>query len=112
MKVIRWLPFLETGRRYSREVFRCDVLAGLTGAVMVVPQCIAYAMIAGLPPIYGFYSSIIVAAVAALFGSSEQLICGPTNSIAIVIASSIMHSSQTLVKCQPAEGVLLLAFMF
>ena len=111
MTLTQWLPFVETARRYEWKAFRADALAGLAGAIMVVPQCIAYAMIAGLPPIYGFYSAIVVATVGALMGSSEHLICGPTNSIAIVIATAIAHSSLVAVKENPAEAVLLLAFM-
>lgn len=111
MTLTQWLPFVETARNYKREYLRADLLAGLTNAVMVVPQCIAYALIAGLPPIYGFYSAIVVATIGSLMGSSEHLVCGPTNSIAILIASAVMSSSTTMVKMDPANAALLLGLM-
>lgn len=68
---------------------RADLLAGLTGAIIVLPQGVAFAMIAGLPPEYGLYTAIITPIVAALFGSSLHLISGPTTAISIVIFTSI-----------------------
>ena len=64
-------------------------MAGLTGAVIVLPQGVAFAMIAGLPPEYGLYTAIVVPLVAALFGSSLHLISGPTTAISIVVFSSL-----------------------
>jgi SulP family sulfate permease len=64
-------------------------MAGLTGAIIVLPQGVAFAMIAGLPPEYGLYTAIVVPLVAALFGSSLHLISGPTTAISIVIFSSL-----------------------
>lgn len=64
-------------------------MAGLTGAVIVLPQGVAFAMIAGLPPEYGIYTAIVVPVVAALFGSSLHLISGPTTAISIIIFSSL-----------------------
>ncbi len=64
-------------------------MAGLTGAVVVLPQGVAFAMIAGLPPEYGLYTAMVVPVVAALFGSSLYLISGPTTAISIIIFSSI-----------------------
>lgn len=64
-------------------------MAGLTGAIIVLPQGVAFAMIAGMPPIYGLYTAIIVPVVAALFGSSRHLISGPTTAISLVVFASI-----------------------
>ena len=64
-------------------------MAGLTGAVIVLPQGIAYAAIAGLPPQYGLYTSMITPVIAALFGSSLHLISGPTAAISIVVFSAL-----------------------
>ncbi len=64
-------------------------MAGLTGAVIVLPQGIAYASIAGLPPQYGLYTSMVTPVIAALFGSSLHLISGPTAAISIVVFSAL-----------------------
>ena len=71
------------------DTVRADAIAGLTGAVIVLPQGVAFAMIAGLPPEYGLYTAIVVPLVAALFGSSLHLISGPTTAISIIIFSSL-----------------------
>jgi sulfate permease, SulP family len=85
----RVLPFLRWLPRASRETLRADVLAGLVGAVIVVPQGVAFATLAGLPPEYGLYSAMVPAIVAALFGSSWHLVSGPTNVISIFLLASL-----------------------
>jgi len=65
------------------------MIAGLTGAVIVLPQGVAFATIAGLPPEYGLYTAMVTAVIAALFGSSLHLISGPTTAISIVVFSAI-----------------------
>ena len=64
-------------------------MAGLTGAVIVLPQGVAFAMLAGLPPQYGLYAAMVPAIVAALFGSSWHLVSGPTNVISIFLFASL-----------------------
>jgi sulfate permease, SulP family len=66
-----------------------DASAGLTGALIVLPQAMAYAMIAGMPPQYGLYCAIVPAIVAALFGSSWHLVSGPTAAISIVVYATL-----------------------
>lgn len=83
------LPFLQWWPRVNRGSLRADALAGLTGAVVVLPQGVAFATIAGLPPEYGLYAAMIPAIVAALFGSSWHLVSGPTTAISIVIYSTM-----------------------
>jgi SulP family sulfate permease len=68
---------------------RADIFAGITGAIIVLPQGVAFAIIAGLPPEYGLYSAIVPAMVAALFGSSYHLISGPTTAISIVVFTTV-----------------------
>lgn len=68
---------------------RADALAGLTGAVVVLPQGVAFATIAGLPPEYGLYAAMIPTIIAALFGSSWHLVSGPTTALSIVIYSTM-----------------------
>ncbi len=82
-------PFLAWRSEITRRTLRADVIAGLTGAVIVLPQGVAFAIIAGLPPEYGLYSAIVPAIAAALFGSSYHLISGPTTAISIVIFTSL-----------------------
>jgi SulP family sulfate permease len=76
---LRWLPAVDGG------TLRGDLGAGLTGAIVVLPQGMAFATIAGLPPEYGLYSAMIPAVIAALFGSSWHLVSGPTTAISIVV---------------------------
>ena len=82
-------PFLRWWNFVGWDTVRADVMAGLTGSVIVLPQGVAFAMIAGLPPEYGLYTAIVVPLVAALFGSSLHLISGPTTAISIVVFSSL-----------------------
>jgi SulP family sulfate permease len=89
----RWLkpfaPALHTTRNYSARKFRRDLVAGLTVAVVELPQAMAYALIAGAPPQYGIYTSIIQGVLGALLTSSEHLTTGPTNTQSLLIASAV-----------------------
>lgn len=73
----------------NRVTLKDDFLAGLTGAIVVLPQGIAFAMIAGLPPIYGLYTAMVTPIVAALFGSSRHLVSGPTTTISIATFATV-----------------------
>lgn len=70
------------------------MMAALTGAVIVLPQGVAFAMIAGLPPQYGLYTAIVTPIIAALFGSSWHLVSGPTTAISIVVFSTISQHAE------------------
>jgi SulP family sulfate permease len=85
----RIFPFLGWLTPFNRENVKSDVVAGLTGAIVVLPQGVAFATIAGLPPEFGLYAGMIPAVIAALFGSSWHLVSGPTTAASIVIYSSI-----------------------
>jgi SulP family sulfate permease len=87
LSFLRFFPFLVWAKTVTGQSLYADLLAGLTGAVIVLPQGIAYALIAGLPPEYGLYTAIITPIVAGLFGSSIHLISGPTAAISIVVMS-------------------------
>jgi len=87
----RFLPFLSWFRLITAETLKADLIAGITGAVIVLPQSVAFATIAGLPPEYGLYTAMVTPIVAALFGSSLHLISGPTTAISIVIFSTVSH---------------------
>jgi SulP family sulfate permease len=85
----KFFPSLQWWPTVSRRSIRADIIAGITGAIIVLPQGVAFAMIAGLPPEYGLYSAIVPAIIAALYGSSYHLISGPTTAISIVIFTSL-----------------------
>jgi len=68
----------------NKESIKADMGAGITNAIVVLPQGVAFAMIAGLPPIYGLYTAIVVPIIAALFGSSLHLISGPNTAVSLV----------------------------
>ena len=81
---MRWLPeWRQAG------TVRADLLAGLTGAVVVLPQGLAFATLAGMPPQYGLYAAMLPCLVAALFGSSRLMVSGPANAISLTILALI-----------------------
>ena len=82
-------PFLLWWPKVDRGALRADLVAGLTGSFVVLPQGVAFATIAGLPPEYGLYTAMVPAVVAALFGSSWHLVSGPTTAISIVVYAAI-----------------------
>ena len=82
-------PFLAWFRLTTKETIKADFIAGLTGAIIVLPQSVAFATIAGLPPEYGLYTAMVVPIIAALFGSSFHLVSGPTTAISIVVFAAI-----------------------
>jgi SulP family sulfate permease len=91
LSIKNFLPFLAWFPLVNRGSLRADFMAALTGAVIVLPQGVAFATIAGLPPQYGLYTAMVTPIIAALFGSSWHLISGPTTAISIVIFTSIKH---------------------
>ena len=92
--LLKFLPFLSWAKQTTPASARQDAMAGLTGAIIVLPQGVAYALIAGLPPEYGLYAAIVPAIIAALFGSSWHLISGPTAALSIVVFTTISPLAQ------------------
>ena len=82
-------PFLKWFKRYRVDSLRLDALSGLTVALVLIPQSMAYAQLAGLPPYYGLYASFLPPMVAALFGSSLQLATGPVAVVSLMTAASL-----------------------
>lgn len=82
-------PFLRWRPLVTRANLRADFSAGLTGAIVVLPQGVAFAAIAGMPPEYGLYAGMVPAIVAALFGSSWHLVSGPTTAASLVLFSAL-----------------------
>ena len=85
----KYIPLLGWVRSYDQKDLRGDVSAGLTVAVMLIPQGMAYALLAGMPPIYGLYASTIPLILYALFGTSRQLAVGPVAMVALLIAAGV-----------------------
>ncbi len=81
--IIAWLS------NYKKEWLKGDISAGLTVGIMLIPQGIAYAMIAGLPPIYGLYTAMIPQIVYAVFGTSRQLAVGPVAMDSLIVATGV-----------------------
>ena len=84
-----FLPFMLWWPEVNRKTLRADALAGFTGAIVVLPQGVAFATIAGMPPEYGLYAAMVPAVVAALFGSSRLLVSGPTTAASVVLLSTL-----------------------
>jgi MFS superfamily sulfate permease-like transporter len=85
----RWIPALEWLPRYDRSWLRADVIAAFTLWALVVPQAIAYAGIAGLPPEAGLFATFAGLLAYALLGTSRQLVVSPTSSTAAISASLV-----------------------
>ncbi len=86
----RCTPFLDwIGELKNPAILKADILAGTTVALVLIPQAMAYAQLAGLPPHYGLYASFLVPIVAAIFGSSKQLQNGPVAIISLMTAAAL-----------------------
>ena len=81
-------------KSYNRDNLSGDLNAGLTVGVMLIPQGLAYALIAGLPPIYGLYAALIPLIVYAMFGSSGQLAVGPVAMVSLLVAAGVGHLAE------------------
>jgi sulfate permease, SulP family len=105
--LFRSVPALDSLSHYSVSDLTSDTIAGLTVAAVAIPQAMAYAQIANLPPQYGLYTAIVMTAVGALLDSSKQLINGPTNAISIAVLSALVAFSDS----ERIPAVILLALM-
>ncbi len=85
----RLFPFLAWRERVTRDTLRADLVAGLIAAVIVVPQGVAFATLAGMPPEYGLYGAMLPAIVGALWGSSWHLVSGPTNATSLMVFATV-----------------------
>lgn len=104
-------PFLEwKGELRNKASVLADLQAGLLGAVVVLPQGVAFAIIAGLPPIYGLYSAMISPIIAGLFGSSRHMVSGPVTAISLIIATTISNYA-AVGSSQYIEMTLVLTFL-
>ena len=88
-KIETWIPGLRVLRTYRREWLRSDLVAGLSVAAVALPIGIAYAQLAGFPPVVGIYSAILPSVAYALFGSSRQLIVNPDAAACAIVAATV-----------------------
>ncbi len=84
-----YFPILDTFRNYNKEDFRGDLNAGVTVAIMLVPQGMAYAVLAGLPPVYGLYASIVPVLLYAIFGTSRHMGVGPVAIVSLLVIAGV-----------------------
>jgi SulP family sulfate permease len=82
---LKLFPFLAWRARLTRLTLRADLLAGLVSALLVLPQAVAFATLAGMPPEYGLYGAMLPTVVGALWGSSSHLVSGPTNATSLMV---------------------------
>ncbi|MFH1539246.1 MAG: SulP family inorganic anion transporter, partial [bacterium] len=82
-------PFIGWFRGYSTGKFRADFIGGLTVAMVLIPQSMAYAQLAGLPPYYGLYAAFLPPMIASLFGSSHQLATGPVAVVSLMTNTAL-----------------------
>src|SRR5213596_3863130 len=88
--MLRWVPGLQAISSYRREWLAKDIVAGIVLSTLLVPQGMAYAELAGLPPITGLYTSILCLTAYAVFGPSRILVLGPDSSLGPMIAAAIL----------------------
>ncbi len=88
LRFARYFPILEWGRNYDRLTLSSDLLAAVIVTIMLIPQSLAYAMLAGLPPVVGLYASILPLVAYALFGTSRTLAVGPVAVVSLMTASA------------------------
>ena len=112
--ILSWLP------GYKKEWLSGDVSAGITVGVMLIPQGMAYAMIAGVPPIYGLYAATFPLIIYALFGTSRQLAVGPVAIDSLLVMASVSafaevgseHFVELAILLAFVEGIILVLFGF
>jgi len=89
MNIKKIIPILEWLPNYTSSRFRGDFIAGITVGIILIPQGIAYALIAGLPPIYGLYTALVPQIMYAIFGSSRQVAIGPVAMDSLIVAAGV-----------------------
>src|SRR5215208_2319664 len=109
MSLTRYLPFVDL-RSYRLIDLRHDLLASLTVTFLDIPQGVAYAIIAGLPPAMGLYAAAVPAIVGALFRSSRHVVTGPTNALSLLVGSAVAAGSLQS-GTSPVEVAVTLAFL-
>ena len=110
MNIKKIIPILEWLPNYEKSFLKGDLIAGITVGIILIPQGIAYALIAGLPPIYGLYCALVPQVIYAIFGSARQVAIGPVAMDSLIVATGV--STLALVGSESyIEIAILLAFM-
>lgn len=110
MKLSKYFPILDWGRRYRGETFVNDAVAAIIVTIMLIPQSLAYALLAGLPPQIGLYASILPLIVYAIFGTSRTLAVGPVAILSLMTAAAAGKIAEAG-SAQYIEAALILAFL-
>lgn len=105
-QVLKFVPITEWIRRVSRQDVGADLVAAAVSTVLLIPQGLAYAMVAGLPPVVGLYASILPAVLYAIFGTSRDMAVGPASIVAIMIAAALASLGAGV---DPVAGSVVLA---
>ena len=105
LPILHWLP------NYQKSYFNGDLFAGLTVGVMLIPQGMAYALIAGLPPVYGLYASIVPQLIYAILGTSRQLSVAPVAMDSLLVASGVAVLATEGTDAYISFAILLAFFM-
>ncbi|SDR47129.1 sulfate permease [Pseudovibrio sp. Tun.PSC04-5.I4] len=117
----RYLPVLDWGRNYNKDSFSNDMIAAVIVTIMLIPQSLAYALLAGLPPEMGLYASILPIILYAIFGTSRALAVGPVAVVSLMTAASIGQIAESgtagyaiaaLTLAMLSGGILLLMGVF
>ena len=91
----RYIPVLDWGRRYDKEALTSDLVAAVIVTIMLIPQSLAYALLAGLPPEVGIYASIAPIILYAIFGTSRALAVGPVAVVSLMTAAAVGRIAET-----------------
>jgi SulP family sulfate permease len=106
----RYLPILDWGKHYNRETLISDLVAAVIVTIMLIPQSLAYALLAGLPPEMGLYASILPLVAYAIFGTSRALAVGPVAVVSLMTAAAIGNLGLATIEEQ-ALAAITLAFL-
>ena len=109
-RLLKVFPFVIWLRDYKVSMLRSDLLAGITVSVVLMPQAMAYAMLAGLPPVYGLYAAAVTPFIAGLWGSLRQLSTGPIAIMSLLVLTTLTPMAEPGSR-QYIELAFLLAFM-
>ena len=107
----QFFPVFEWAKEYSSSTLKSDAFAGLTVGIMLIPQGMAYAMIAGLPPVYGLYAALFPQLIYALMGTSRQLAVGPVAMDSLLVAAGLGTLSLNTTEAYIALASFLALFM-
>jgi sulfate permease, SulP family len=121
MNIKNYFPILDWGRRYNRQTLTSDLIAAVIVTIMLIPQSLAYALLAGLPPEVGLYASVLPLVAYAVFGTSTALAVGPVAVVSLMTATavgriaaegSVDYASAAIVLAALSGGILMLMGLF